>query len=242
LELGVGHAVRPGDTVTRVGFARESFAEVRQEEPTTPLRLARSRDSAGRLPVYTAAVAEAAPRLTYAEYLALEASSEQRYEFVDGVVYAMAGGTPEHARLAMKLGATLVAALDRKGCSVYGSDLKLRVDATKRSTYADVVVVCGPERRSDVDPNAVTNPTVIVEVLSPSTEASDRGEKWRHYQHLDSLREYVLVSQDEPYVEVFRRDGDEWVLRTAQAGQMIELPSQAVQIAVDDIYARPGGQ
>jgi Uma2 family endonuclease len=102
-----------------------------------------------------------------------------------------------------------------------------------------VVVICGSEIISSIDPDAVTNPTVIVEVLSPSTEASDRGEKWRHYQRIDSLREYVLVSQGEPYVEVFRRDGDEWVLRTATAGKMLELPSQGVRIAVDDIYADP---
>jgi len=184
---------------------------------------------------------EAAKRSTYADYLELEAKSEQRYEFVDGVVYAMADGTPEHSRLAVALAAELRAALSSKGCAVYGSDLKLRIDATNRSTYADVVVICGPERIADIDPNAVTNPTVIVEVLSPSTEASDRGEKWRHYQRLASLREYVLVSQGEPYVEVFRRDGDEWVLRTATAGQQLELPSQGVCVSVDAIYADPRG-
>lgn len=184
-------------------------------------------------------MALAAQHSTYAEFLELEASSEQRYEFVDGLVYAMAGGTPEHSRLAAALIAELRVALSQKGCAVYTSDLKIRIEATNRSTYADVVVICGPERTADIDPNAVINPTVIVEVISPSTEASDRGEKWRHYQRLESLREYVLVSQGEPYVEVFRREGDEWVLRTATAGQMLELPSQGVQIAVDDIYADP---
>jgi Uma2 family endonuclease len=184
-------------------------------------------------------MALAAQRSTYAEYLELEASSEQRYEFVDGAVYAMAGGTPEHSRLAMALGAELRSALATNGCAVYGSDLKIRIEATNRTTYADIAVICGPERTSKVDPNAVINPTVIVEVLSPTTEASDRGEKWRHYQRIDSLREYVLVSQGEPYIEVFRRDGDEWVLRTATAGQMVELPSQGVRIAVDVIYADP---
>ncbi|KIG17085.1 hypothetical protein DB30_03682 [Enhygromyxa salina] len=174
---------------------------------------------------------------TYAEYLALEADSEVRLEFVDGSVYAMAGGTPEHARLAMAIGAELRVVLRAKGCAVYSSDLKLRIDATNRSTYADVAVVCGDERHADIDPNAVTNPTIIVEVLSPSTEAADRGEEWRHYQRLPSLREYVLISQDEPYVEVFRRD--EWILRTSVAGGVLELPSHGVSIAVDAIYADP---
>src|SRR5690606_21070696 len=156
-------------------------------------------------------MAEPALQTTYAEYLELEAGSEERYEFVDGMVYAMAGGTPEHARLALALGAELRSVLAAKGCGVYTSDLKIRIEATNRSTYADAVVVCGPNRFSELDANAVTNPTVIVEVLSPSTEASDRGEKWRHYQRIPSLREYVLVSQGEPYIEVFRREGDEWV-------------------------------
>jgi Uma2 family endonuclease len=184
-------------------------------------------------------MALAAQRATYAEYLELEASSEQRYEFVDGAIYAMAGGTPEHARLAGAMLVALSNALGPKGCAAYTSDLKIRIEATNRSTYADVVVVCGPDVTSKIDPNAVINPTVIVEVLSPTTEASDRGEKWRHYQRIDSLREYVLVSQGEPYVEVFRRDGDEWVLRTATAGQMLELPSQNARIPVDAIYADP---
>lgn len=181
----------------------------------------------------------AAARVTYAEYLEIEASSEQRYEFVDGVIDAIADGSPEHARLAMSLGAELRAAMASKPCAVYSSDLKIRIEATNRTTYADVVVVCGPELHSDTDPNAITNPTVIVEVLSPSTEASDRGEKWRHYQQLTSLHEYVLVSQDSPYIEVFRREGDEWVLRSVTTGQLLELPSQGVQIPVDAIYADP---
>lgn len=180
-----------------------------------------------------------AERSSYAEYLALETESEQRYEFIDGVVHAMAGGTPEHSRLAIAMASELRATLSEQGCAVYGSDLKIRIDATNRTTYADVVVVCGPEVTSAIDASAITNPTVIIEVLSPSTEASDRGDKWRHYQRLASLREYVLVSQGEPYVEVFRREGDEWVLRTSVAGQSIELPSQGVRVSVDAVYADP---
>ena len=189
--------------------------------------------------VYARAMGEPALQTTYAEYLALEAQSEDRLEFLDGLVYAMAGGTPKHARLAAEMIAELRDALRPKGCAVYSSDLKLRIDATNRSTYADVVVICGPEQRATIDPNAVTNPTIIVEVLSPSTEAADRGEKWRHYRHLSSLREYVLVSQGEPYIEVFRREGDEWILRSSAAGETFELPSQGVSIAVDAIYAHP---
>ncbi|MFO7567754.1 MAG: Uma2 family endonuclease [Enhygromyxa sp.] len=184
-------------------------------------------------------MSEAARRWSYAEYLAHEDRAERRHEFVDGVLRAMADNPPEHARLAAAIGAELHEALAGKRSAVFASRLRIRIDATKRSTYADVVIVCGPEQTSELDPNAITNPSVIVEVLSPSTEASDRGEKWRHYQHLPSLREYVLVSQDLPYIEVFRRDGDEWVLRAARAGQMFELPSQGVRISVDSVYADP---
>lgn len=182
---------------------------------------------------------DAATCSSYEEFLALEAASELRLEFVDGAVYAMAGGTPEHARLSIAIASELRAALADKGCAVYGSDLKLRIDATNRTTHADAIVVCGPEVVSEIDPNAVINPCVVVEVLSPSAEAADRGEKWRHYQHLTSLREYVLVSQGEPYIEVFRREGEEWVLRTFQAGQHVEIPSRAVRPSVDAIYADP---
>jgi len=185
-------------------------------------------------------MAEAALRSTYAEYLEREASSEQRYEFVDGAVYAMAGGTSEHSRLAMALGAELRAALAPKGCAVYGSDLKIRIDATNRTTYADVVVICGPEIHSDIDRNAITNPIVIVEVLSPSTEASDRGEKWRHYQHLASLREYVLVSQDQARIEVFHRaKSGRWDFFEARAGELLTLESIGCTIAIDEIYPMP---
>jgi Uma2 family endonuclease len=122
---------------------------------------------------------------------------------------------------------------------VLSSDQRIAAEPGQRYVYADAVVVCGAMRSEPDASDVLVNPAVIVEVLSPSTEASDRGEKWRHYQRIDSLREYVLVSQGEPYVEVFRRVGDEWVLRTATAGQMLELPSQNVQIPVDAIYADP---
>jgi Uma2 family endonuclease len=180
-------------------------------------------------------------RSTYAEYLAFEEVSEQRHEFVDGLVRPIADSSPEHARLSAAAGAELGKALALAGrpCAVFGCSLRIRIDATNRTTYADVVVICGPEIHAEIDRNAITNPTMIVEVLSPSTEASDRGEKWRHYQHLASLREYVLVSQGSPYIEVFRREGDEWVLRTVTSGQLLELPSQGVQIPVDAIYADP---
>lgn len=136
-------------------------------------------------------MALAGQRATYTEYLEFEDRSEQRHEFVDGAIYAMADSTPEHSRLAAALTAELYSAVAAKGCAAYGCNLRLRIEAANRSTYADGVVICGPVMTSHIDPDAVTNPTVIVEVLSPSTEASDRGDKWHHYQRIDSLREYA---------------------------------------------------
>jgi len=179
-------------------------------------------------------------RVSYAEYLRRLEASDVKLEFSDGLVYAMSGGTIEHARLSASVVAQLHSALSGKGCTVYSSDLAIRIDETDRTTFADAVVVCGPVAASDVDRNAITNPTIIVEVLSPSTEASDRGEKFRHYQRLESLREYVLVSQHEPRVEVFRRDGNAWILRSYGPGESFELHSEGTTLGVDAIYADPG--
>ncbi|MBO6940393.1 MAG: Uma2 family endonuclease [Deltaproteobacteria bacterium] len=180
---------------------------------------------------------EPVERISYAEYLERREASEVRLEWLDGVVYAMSGGTVEHARLSAAAVGELRTALRAHGCAVFSADLAIRVEATDRTTYADAVVVCGPETVSPSDQHAVTNPTIIVEVLSPSTEASDRGEKFRHYQRLESLREYVLISQGDPTIEVFERQGNAWLLRTYGAGDSFVLSSQDVEISVDAIYA-----
>lgn len=180
---------------------------------------------------------EPAAGVSYEEYLQRREASEVKLEFVDGVVYAMTGGTVEHARLSANVVGELRNAIGRGHCAVFSGDLAIRVDETNRTTYADAVVICGSDRVSEIDHNAITNPTIIVEVLSPSTEASDRGEKFRHYQRLESLQEYVLITQGEPTVEVFQRQGNAWLLQTYGAGESLELPSQGVTIEVDAIYA-----
>ena len=180
-----------------------------------------------------------APRMSYAEYLAFEEAAETKHDLVDGVVYAMAGGTIEHSRLANLVGAELTIALRGRSCTVYQADARVRVESTNRATYADVTVVCGPVETASDDAQAIANPVVIVEVLSPTTERSDRGEKLAHYRRLDSLREYVLVSQEEPRVEVFRRTDAGWLLREHGPGERVELPSLDVALDVDALYARP---
>ncbi|MAQ17668.1 MAG: hypothetical protein CMN30_23095 [Sandaracinus sp.] len=184
---------------------------------------------------------EPAERISYGEYLAFERDAETKHEFIDGMVVAMAGGTPEHSRLAMNMGVALMNALRGRRCSAFSSDLRVHIPATGRSTYPDVTVVCDERVTAEVDPDAIVNPTVLVEVLSPTTEASDRGEKFSHYRRLDSLQEYVLVRQDEPRIEVYRREGDIWALRDYGEGQLVELASIDARLDVSAIYADPLG-
>lgn len=178
--------------------------------------------------------------LTYAEYLALEAASPVKMQFVDGVAYAMAGGTWEHAQLAAEVIGALSNLLrpGRGRCRVFSSDLKIHVPATGNSHYADASVVCGPREVSPQDPNAATNPALIVEVLSDSTESYDRGKKFRDYQRLLSLKHYLLVNQDAVRIEHYRRnDDDTWTLTIAEAGAKVSLPELGGDLVVDEIYA-----
>lgn len=180
--------------------------------------------------------------MTYAEYLAFERASARRHEYVNGRVYAMAGGSPEHARLAGAMIAALTTTLRGKPCAPFSSDLRVRNVVTGRSTYPDVTVVCGALAHAGDDPDAATNPAVIVEVLSETTERDDRGEKWAHYQRIASLREYVLLSQDSRRVEVYSRDeqqSDLWHYREYGTGGRVALPSLGITIDVDDVYANP---
>ncbi|MCC6525818.1 MAG: Uma2 family endonuclease [Polyangiaceae bacterium] len=184
-------------------------------------------------------IAAARRVLTHAQYLALEASSDAKHEYLRGEAWAMAGGTPRHAKLAANVTAALTTALRGKPCGVFSADLRIRVEETDRTTYPDVTVVCGKREIARDDELAVVNPVVIVEVLSDATEASDRGEKFAHLQRLPSLQEYVLVSQAEPRIEVFRRGaGTTWVL-TPHTGGRVELASLGVALDFAELYADP---
>jgi Uma2 family endonuclease len=175
---------------------------------------------------------------TYAEYLAVERDSERKHEFDDGEIYAMAGGSRRHSALALRIGAALDA-VRRAGCTAFQSDLRIRVLATGRATYPDASVVCGPIEGDPAEPGGatVTNPTLIVEVLSPSTEHDDRGAKWQHYQQIASLAEYVLVSQSEPRIEHYRRiPGGGWEYRDVSAGTLTLVTGAVVDLAT--LYAQ----
>jgi Uma2 family endonuclease len=142
---------------------------------------------------------------TYEEYLAYERDSALKHEFDDGEIFAMAGGSPRHSALASRISAAIENTRPA-GCTAFQSDMRIRVLATGKATYPDVSMVCGPIELDAADRSGttITNPTLLVEVLSPSTEDVDRGSKWRDYQRIPSLQEYVLVSQ-EPRIEIHRR-------------------------------------
>ena len=177
----------------------------------------------------------AAQKLSYAEYLELERTSETKHEYVNGEVLAMSGGSPEHARLQARMVRVLGAALAGEPCEPFTSDLRVRIESTGRATYPDVTVICGAIARASDDHDAVTNPTVLVEVLSDSTESADRGDKWAHYQRIASLQHYVLVSQKEPRIEVFTRETHGWHYDDVREGR-VELRSLGISLAIDEIY------
>lgn len=182
---------------------------------------------------------EPAIHTSYADYLTFERSAPIKHEYVAGMVLAMAGGSPEHARLAGRLARFIGVAIDGRPCDVFSSDLRVRIPETNRSTYPDLTVVCGRRQTAADDDDAIVNPTILVEVLSDSTEADDRGEKFAHYRRLASLQEYVLVAQKAQRIEVYRREGDRWVLTEHGPGTMVELPSIDARIPVDEIYRDP---
>lgn len=167
----------------------------------------------------------------------LEERSEVKHEFLDGEVYAMAGGTPEHAALAGRLALALGLAARGGGCEVFTSDLRVRVPATGLTTYPDLTLVCGEWRRDPEDPHTVTNPALLVEVLSDSTAAYERGEKLAHYQRIETLREVLLIAHDTPRLELWRREaGGHWALMVAHAGEVLKLGSVAATLNVDELY------
>lgn len=179
--------------------------------------------------------------VSYEDFLEAEGRSATRHEWLSGVVYAMAGGSLEHSRLAAALTSLLRAA--HPGCEHFQSDAMIFVRATNLSTYADGVVVCGAvksqkvERDGRVLGEALLNPTVLFEVLSDSTEAYDRGEKFAHYAAIPSLQEYVLVHQSEARIEVFRRpERGHWLREEARGGESVVV--HGATLAVDDVYRR----
>jgi Uma2 family endonuclease len=172
--------------------------------------------------------------MSAAEYLDWEPTQEDRYEYWDGEVVAMSGGTRNHNRISLNFSKLLDEALLNRSCDVYIADVKVQVEPGRKYFYPDVVVTCD---KSDDDAQIVQFPCLIIEVLLPSTEAIDRGAKFARYRQFPSLQEYVLVRVDRPKVEVFRRnDLNQWVLSEYDLDDRLLLESIEVEIAISDLY------
>jgi Uma2 family endonuclease len=176
--------------------------------------------------------------VTPEEYLALERAAERKSEYRDGEIVGMTGATRRHSLITVNVSSELNRQLEDRPCEVHVNDLRALIAARRLYTYPDVIVVCGEPELTDRYRDTLTNPTVLIEVLSPSTEAYDRGAKFEHYRTLDSLREYLLVSQSRPQVDHFVRPADgQWLLSAASdLAATIVLPSIQCQLAMAEIY------
>lgn len=180
----------------------------------------------------------AIPRLTAEEYLTIERAAEFRSEFHDGVMYAMAGGTRKHSRISVNCSGALYTRLKGKRCQPYNSDMRILVEATGLYTYPDISVVCGPWQAAPNASDCLVNPTVIIEVLSPSTSDYDRGKKFWNYRHIPSLTDYILVSTEDILVEHYtRQDAGQWLLTTLEGVEAsLVIASLQISIPLSEIF------
>jgi Uma2 family endonuclease len=185
-------------------------------------------------------LAHASTRLREADYLEIERTAAFKSEFFHGEMFAMAGGTPQHSLIAANSIRALGNRLEKKPCTAYTADLRIKVEATGLMTYPDVSVVCGPLRYAEGTDDTIVNPTVLVEVLSESTEAYDRGTKFGHYRQIPSLRDYLLVSQREPKIDLFTRQQDERWLLNALSGlnAVLELASLSISLPLSEVFTK----
>jgi Uma2 family endonuclease len=178
---------------------------------------------------------------TSQDYLALERQAAERHEFLEGIIYAMAGGSVNHGRIQVNLLRALGNQLSQRPCEVFGSELKIHVERQDAYFYPDVSALCGPMNFVDGQKDGYTNPALIIEVLSPSTEAFDRKKKFLAYQKIASLQEYVLVSQSEVAVEQYRKNAaGEWVVLAilCELEDVLQLASIQCSVSLAEIYER----
>jgi Uma2 family endonuclease len=181
------------------------------------------------------ALREYYPRFTPEEYFAWEEQQLERHEYMDGEVYAMTGGTINHGDIALNIGVLLKTHMRGRGCKTLNSDCRVQIVGSAKFVYPDVSVTC--DDRDKTTTQYITYPCLIIEVLSPTTEAYDRGNKFRLYRKNPSLREYVLVSAESIEIELFRRtDTDDWKIINYQAGDTVELNSINLSFPIEQIY------
>ena len=172
------------------------------------------------------------------EYIKLEQQTETKYEYHEGFVYAMAGATFEHTAISSNIFGELVMSFqDKKNCRSFNSDLKIHIQKKNKYLYPDATVVCDDIQKSEILEGAITNPTIIIEVLSESTEKYDRGDKFFFYKQLPSLKEYILIDQYQAQIDIYERKGDLWkISRIEGMGENLTIPSISVEIPLENIY------
>lgn len=180
------------------------------------------------------------PRVTAEEYLALDRNAPTKSEYVDGQIVAMSGASLRHNLIVGNLIGEFHRQLRRSPCQVYPSDVRVLIPRTGDFFYPDVTVLCEPPQLADANMDILKNPTLVVEVLSDSTEGFDRGKKFRIYRTMESLREYVLVDQRQMLVELYTRQADgTWVLTTfSQPEDVVRLASVGCELLMAEIYAK----
>jgi Uma2 family endonuclease len=178
--------------------------------------------------------------LTPEQYLEIERAAERKSEYYNGEMFAMAGAKEAHNLLVANLVADLHQQLRSRPCRVYPSDMRVRVSATGLYTYPDVIAVCGDRRFLDGQKDTLLNPGLLVEVLSPSTEAYDRGRKFEQYKSIESLREYLLVASDRMHADLYARQADgRWLLTSADSPEdSLTLESVGAQLNLADLYEK----
>ncbi len=174
---------------------------------------------------------------TAEEYLALERSASYKSEFHDGQIYAMTGASREHNLITVNIARELSVQLKKRPCEAYSNDMRVKAADAHSYHYPDIVVVCSTPQFEDAHIDTLLNPTVLIEVLSPSTEAYDRGGKFAHYRKIASLREYLLVTQDQPSIERYVRQGDVWIL-TEAVGLDASMPLESIDciLSLREVY------
>ena len=185
--------------------------------------------------------AETAPKMTPQEYLVHERQAEYKSEYLKGELFAMAGASRWHNIITLNVGSELRIQLKGRPCETYSNDMRVHTPHTGLYSYPDVVVICGTPKFDDEHRDTLLNPTVLIEVLSPSTESYDRGAKFGHYRRLDSLREYLLITQEKPLIERYVRQEDSrfWTLSDAEGLEAgVELSSIGCLLALAEVYEK----
>ncbi len=184
-------------------------------------------------------IAKNLDNLSISEYIKIEQQTDTKYEYHNGSIYAMAGGTLNHGLICGNIFGEIRTALKHKksDCKVMNSEIKLHVKEKNSFLYPDTMIVCGEIEKSQLESNAVTNPVVIIEVLSKSTANYDRGDKFFFYRQIDSLQEYILIEQDKAQIEVYKKKGDLWkITRIAGVDNFLPISSLNIKLKLEDIY------